>query len=281
MQKTVSILVALFLIAALLCGSAALACDGCDESGYLGTMSVVNCNEYVTLRAQPRKSAAAVARVPLGAEVETYHRIGEFTECYYGDLHGYILSAYLSYEIGAYEGNTYAMDDATVADDATGADDGYYMGERTIVNCNEVVTLRRQPSTASAALTRIALGESVECYFYNDDFVICYYNGLRGYVLRRYISGAYGDDYGRCTGTMHVINCREYVTLRATASTSARAVLRVPLGAVVEAYGSIGKFTECVYAGKHGYILTSYLGWEEIYYYDYSDSGDGETWVVY
>ena len=275
MQKTVSILAALFLIAALLCSSAALACDGCDESGYLGTMTVVNCREYVTLRAQPNKSAAAVARVPLGAEVETYHRIGEFTECYYGDLHGYILSAYLSYEIGAYEGDTYAMDDATVADDS------YYMGEHIIVNCNEFVTLRRQPSTASAALTRIPLGESVECYSYSEDFVVCYYNGLRGYVLRQYISSAYGDDYGRCIGTMRVINCREYVTLRATASTSARTVLRVPLGAVVDAYGSIGQFTECAYAGKHGYILISYLCWDEIYYYDYSDEGDGETWVVY
>lgn len=274
MQKTVSILAAFFLIAALLCGSA-FACDGCDESGYLGTMSVVNCREYVTLRAQPRKSAAAVARVPLGAEVETYHRIGEFTECYYGDLHGYILSTYLSYEIGAYEGDTYAMDDTAVAEDS------YYMGERTIVNCNEYVTLRSRPSTASAALTRIPLGQSVECYSYNDDFVVCDYNGLRGYVLLQYISSAYGDDYGRCIGTMRVINCREYVTLRAAASTSARALLRVPLGAVVEAYGSIGKFTECVYAGERGYILTSYLAWDEIYYYDYSDAGDGETWVVY
>lgn len=44
MQKTVSILTALFLIASLLCGSA-FACDGCDESGYLGTMTVVNCRE--------------------------------------------------------------------------------------------------------------------------------------------------------------------------------------------------------------------------------------------
>ena len=61
---------------------------------------------------------------------------------------------------------------------------------------------------------------------------------------------------------MKVVNCREFVSLREERSTSARRVVKVPLGALVLAfpeYGDQNGFIYCVYQGEEGYILAEYL----------------------
>ena len=64
---------------------------------------------------------------------------------------------------------------------------GAYLGTMTVVNCKNWVTLRASASTKAATATRIPLGEYVEAYKYNEKFAECYYNGMHGYVLNKYL----------------------------------------------------------------------------------------------
>jgi len=61
------------------------------------TLYVANCNEWVSLRAEPHSSAERLQRVPLGAALEDVHYYGsDFAYgCYNGD-YGYVLAQYLS-----------------------------------------------------------------------------------------------------------------------------------------------------------------------------------------
>ncbi len=66
----------------------------------------------------------------------------------------------------------------------------------------------------------------------------------------------------RRTPDMRVVRCSEYVSLRETRSTSSKRLAKVPLGALVLSIpesGYANGFTECVYHGFTGYILSEYL----------------------
>ena len=165
MIKRISILMALVMILAAT-GIPALA-----YGNYLGTLRVVNCNSWVTLRSYASTSAGTVARVPLGAYVEAYYYNSQFSECYYNGMHGYILSTYLS-------------------NGTSGSSSSYgsnYLGKMRVINCNEFVTLRSYASTSAPTVTKVARGQVVDAYYYNGQFAECYYNGLHGYILTYYL----------------------------------------------------------------------------------------------
>ena len=189
MKRTLSIALVLILILASIGASCAFA-----SGSYLGTLTVINCREWVSLRSSPDKNSDRIAAVPLGARVEAYYYNSEFTECYYNGCWGYILSTYLSNGSGG-------------GSSAGGAN---YLGQRTIVNCNEFVTLRSTPSTKAPAVTRVARGETVQCYEYSSEFAYCYYNGLSGYILTKYISGMGGSSYGYGGGYSYTYNTPSY-----------------------------------------------------------------------
>ena len=222
---------------------------------YLGKMTVINCNEFVTLRASPSTSARAVTRVAKGEVVDAYYYNGTFAHCYYNGLEGYILSSYLG--SGASPSSpSYGF---------VGYCGGDYMGCLRVINCDEWVSLRARPDKSSARLATVPLGAYVEGYYYNSEFVECYYNGQWGYILSTYLSGPDGGSSSSSQGSNYlgrktVINCNEFVTLRASPSTSARAVTRVAKGEAVDAYYYNGTFARCYYNGLEGYILSRYLG---------------------
>lgn len=157
----------LSLICALVFLMTCLAPAALARGSYLGSVTVINCNEWVTLRSSPSTKASSVCKVPLGATVDAYYYNSEFSECYYLGLHGYILNAYLS---------------------SWGWSMGDYLGMMRVSYCESWVTLRASPSTSAATVTRIPLGDYVEAYYYNSEFAECYYSGLHGYVLKRYLS---------------------------------------------------------------------------------------------
>ena len=239
MNRRIALLLAVAMAALCLC-PAALA-----WGRSLGTLKVVNCDSWVTLREYPSTNAPAVDRVPKGAKVEAYYYDSEFTECYYLGQHGYILSTYLS------NGSS-----------GSSAGDSSYLGKKTIVNCREFVTLREYASTSAPAVTRVAKGQQVDAYYYNGTFCRCYYNGLEGYILSEFLSGSGGGSHssGSYMGTMRIVNCDSWVTLRSGPSTKAGTVTRVPRGEKVEAYYYNQQFAECYYLGMHGYILMHHLG---------------------
>lgn len=71
---------------------------------------------------------------------------------------------------------------------------------------------------------------------------------------------AAAESYGGFLGEMIVVDCEEWVSLRASPSTSAERLAKVPLGAIVyNAFGYNEEFICCEYAGMTGYILGKYL----------------------
>ena len=173
MKKTI----ALLLIALMILSGTAFA-----KGTWLGTLTVVNCDSWVTLRESPSTHADAVTRVYLGESVDAYYYNSRFTECYYNGLHGYILSDYL--KDGLYR-DYQRYDYGDSLEQNTDYDN--YLGMMRIVNCDNWVTLRAEPSTSASSVTRIPLGEYVEAYKYDSKFAECYYNGMHGYVLKKYL----------------------------------------------------------------------------------------------
>ncbi len=229
MKRKTALLLAVILALCALC-AAALA-----RGEYLGTMFVVNCDDWVSLRSAPDSGSARLAKVPLGAAVEAYYYNGLYNECRYNGTWGYILSQYLSSDYGHVS----------------------YMGTMYVANCQNWVTLRRYPSTDAPEVTRVPLGASVEAYYYNGEFAYCLYDNLEGYILRQYLS----DEPVRVSymGTRIIANCDSWVTLRSGPSTGAGTVTRIPRGASVEAYYYNGEFAYCEYNGLNGFILLKYL----------------------
>ena len=76
--------------------------SGCEDAAMHReqgpNMRIVNCRDYVSLRANRSKTSARVAKVPLGAQVLAFPEHGNgngFIECVYHDEYGYILAEYL------------------------------------------------------------------------------------------------------------------------------------------------------------------------------------------
>lgn len=81
------------LLAVLLAFSAAAVAEVPAE------MRIVNCQEWVSLRAEPDSASQRFAEVPLGATVRGFYQSnGDFSQCEYEGAVGYILSQYLQPE---------------------------------------------------------------------------------------------------------------------------------------------------------------------------------------
>lgn len=135
---------------------------------YTTTMTVINCNESITLRTRPSTSAGEYCQIPLGASVEYLGEAGNgFYQVAYGGYTGYALASYL-YDYGS-AGSTSA-----------------YM---RVVNCKESITLRKFPSTDADQFCQIPLGATVEYLgTAENDFYMISYNGYTGYSLSYYLA---------------------------------------------------------------------------------------------
>ena len=141
------------------------------EESYLGNMQIVNCQSYAVLRDYPNTRAGQVARVPLGDIVtNVFAHDDRFCYCMYGNLEGYILIDNLEYLSGAGSGSTvYAGD---------------WIGDCYIVNCISYASLRELPSTSAYRLAKVPYGSLVtDCYYVDDRFACCTWNGMVGYIL--------------------------------------------------------------------------------------------------
>ncbi len=133
-----------------------------------------------------------------------------------------------------------------------------YSGTMYVHGCRVSVSLRAAPSTSSTALLQIPREAEVWCEPYNSQFARVCYHGVWGYVLTEYLDF---ETEGDTWNYWWVVNCSEWVSLRAAPSTSASVLVRVPLGARVLADGGAvcNGFRQAEYNGKTGYILARYL----------------------
>lgn len=132
-----------------------------------------------------------------------------------------------------------------------------------VVNCNESITLRTEPSTSASEICQIPLGAAVSYISSaSNGFYQISYLGYTGYALASYLSE---EDPGSDTlyTTMRVVNCRESITLRTSPSTAAAEICQIPLGVTVS-YIEVAAngFYKIVYLGRTGYALASYLEFE-------------------
>ena len=254
MKKTLALLLALCVL--LSCASAVAYQNG--ES--IGDMTVVNCEEWVTLRAWASTQATSLLHVPLG---ETVHDCTQydsrFTFCEYDGSYGYILSKYLQ------------------ANDETEPQGGLQtqtINPMRVVNCDVSVTLRAMPDTSANAVMQVPLGAIVNnCIQQDEDFIYCEYDSRCGFILADYLTNDLASEQESASGTfgglpvdyylgmMRVVNCQTSVTLRAEPTTGAKALKQVPLNAVVTGCWVVAEngFVSCLYENTRGYILGDYL----------------------
>ena len=66
--------------------------------------------------------------------------------------------------------------------------DNEYIGNMEVVNCNEWVSLRQEPSTSAKRLVKVSLGAIVSnCEQLSDAWVYAEYDGYAGYIQARYL----------------------------------------------------------------------------------------------
>ena len=74
---------------------------------------------------------------------------------------------------------------------ATGYDN--LIGAMEIVNCASWASLRMYPDSTSSRLAKVPLGAVViNCYYQDDRFTYCEYNGVGGYISNNNLSFIYG-----------------------------------------------------------------------------------------
>lgn len=161
-----------------------------------------------------------------------------------------------------------------------------------VVNCNNWISLRKSPSTSATRLKEIPLGAS--CSFIEEasnGFYKVIYNGTTGYALAQYLttdksavatSSAPSTQSERSQGTLWVVNCDEWISLRSSASTSASRLAKIPLGASCEYLGSASNgFYKVRYNGTTGYALSQYLSTQGSYSSSFGSASSVEKrWVV-
>lgn len=135
----------------------------------VATYYVVNCKRSITLRTYPSTSADAITQIPLGQAVGYIENAGNgFYKINYDGLVGYSLASYLS------------------SSRSSGSSGGESFAQ--VVNCQEWITLRSEPSTSAASLARIPLGAYVTYLGpAGNGFYYIEYNGRRGYGLQQYL----------------------------------------------------------------------------------------------
>ena len=216
-----------------------------------GTMYVVNCDEWVSLRATPHTDAERLIKIPLGAKVTNCHQQGkDWIACEYKGKAGYVLSKYLA---------------ASASSGSKGAKEtGEKIGSMYVVNCDDWVSLRATPSTSADRLVKIPLGARVSnCIRHDKKWIYCEYDGRCGFVLSKYLTSSissWAKAHQGEGGSMYVVKCNEWVSLRETPSKNADRLRKVPLGAKVSHCVKFDKkWTYCKYDGKYGFVLSEYL----------------------
>lgn len=163
------------------------------------------------------------------------------------------------------------------------------IGAMEIVNCQSWTSLRAYPDPLSGKLAKVPLGAVViNCYYHDDKYTYCEYNGVGGYILNNNLSFIYGpigyeypeENY---LGNMQIVNCASYASLRDYPSTSSNLIARVPLGDIVtNVFYQNERFCYCVYNGMEGYILSNNLSWVSggSQAGDYDANWIGDAWIV-
>ena len=122
----------------------------------------------------------------------------------------------------------------------------------TVVNCEEWISLREEPSVSAKVLKQVPLGAEVIWHDgAGNGFVVIEYEGVTGYALHGYLQGY--------LEAVRVSNCEEWVSLRQQPDENSERIRKVPLGQLLYSGGRVGDFASVLYEGTYGYIATKHL----------------------
>lgn len=154
------------MILILLCLVMAVS-SACAEGEYIGSMKVVNCEEWVSLRAKPDARAERLVKVPLGAIVKNCSvQNKQFTYAEYDGRSGFIASEYLAPAEAVHMS----------------------LGDLRVANCSDWVNMRAAPGTEAKRLAKVPLGARFEnCTASENGYVFGTYNGQQGYISADYL----------------------------------------------------------------------------------------------
>lgn len=141
------------------------------DSGEAGDIYLADCEEFITLRAEPDVGADAITTIPKGGEMTLVSFDGDFALVEYQGERGYVLASYIEPK-AAGAGLAHAQS-------ASGA--------AFIADCEEFVTLRAEPDVESRELGTIPRGGEMTLVAFDGAFALVDYAGQRGYVLSTYI----------------------------------------------------------------------------------------------
>jgi len=158
---------------------------GSAGNRYLGTMTVVDCNSFVSLRERPDTQSARLMKVYKWENVEAYYYNSTWCECYYKGQHGYILYQYLTDRPGKcddYPGNY-----------ASGYSDKYdlnqYEYRPVITKGRGKLVFQTSPQGSFMSEHKFTDGDwvYVNIYWRDEGYAIAYEDGEYGYVDASYI----------------------------------------------------------------------------------------------
>ena len=142
------------------------------------------------------------------------------------------------------------------------------LGSMEIVNVKTYTSMRDRPTSYANKVARVPAGAVVtNCYYYDDVYTYCEYNGYAGYIANAnlsFIAGPVGYEYPdeSYLGNFQIVNCTAYASLRAYPDTGSQLLARVPLGSIVtNVFYQDDRFSYCVFGDMDGYILNDNLSW--------------------
>ena len=196
------------------------------------TATVVNCNEWISLRRSPSTQAQKLAEIPLGARVEVVVSGGSFYKCRYDGKTGYALAQYLRIGTGGDSGGN-AASAATRApyesDGRPGELPGWIpaLGEALYVvpNVQEFLTLR---NASGGTLAHILPGERLRVLGWSDAScrVERVSTGQTGYVNSAYIvaegldASRWPYDYSALEADLSALEGRKLLTVESLSTTA-------------------------------------------------------------
>ncbi|MDR2506344.1 MAG: SH3 domain-containing protein [Oscillospiraceae bacterium] len=240
-RKTIAILV----LSVMLCGCAFAASVG--DIMYVAPPSGYNLN----LRAAPSYDATIIASYKAGTEVVVMQDLGEFKKVSVGFVVGYMASEYLS------QGKS--------SSGSSGGTSGGAIGTAYVNNpkAGQRLNLRAKPSTQAEVLGSFLSGTSVVVYENLGGWLSVSINGIRGYVMAKYISfGAAGSaQTNTSAGTLTVYNPNggNFVNQRSGAGYDYRILQRVATGTRVTKQAAQGEWIKITVNGVTGWMNALFL----------------------
>ena len=157
--------------------------QGKPEVSVGDTAVVTTASGSLNLRTEPTVNAGVAARIPQYATVNVQQRGDTWCYVVYGDVIGYVMTRYLTFEDETQEGGEQETPDQPTDNSSSDAAPitAYVQTDSGSLN------LREQPGSGSAVLRTIPRGGMLMVLSYGDPWCQVSYAGVTGYVMTKFL----------------------------------------------------------------------------------------------